>query len=83
MFNRKNRSHKSPRLGSQNLEVETICIKEVKEKLLDHHVARLETFAQKTKELQRVIHQQGRKKKYIYWCDKRRLQNTCKNGQIA
>ena len=73
VFNRKYRSHKSPRLGTQDLEVETICVKEVKEKLLDHHVARLETFAQKTKELQRVIHRQRRKKKYINWCDKRKL----------
>ena len=50
VFNRKKRSDKSYRPGTQHFEVETSCIKQLKEKLFVHHLAGLESFAQKLKE---------------------------------
>ena len=50
VFNRKRRSDKGCRPGTHYLEVETSCIKQVKEKLSVHHLAGLENFAQNLKE---------------------------------
>ena len=49
LFSRKYLSDKCSRLGTHNLEVETSCIKQAKEKLFDHHLARLERLLEKRK----------------------------------
>ena len=46
----KKRSDKCCRPGTHHLEVETSCIKQVKGKLFNHHLAGLNNFAQKLKE---------------------------------
>ena len=47
MFNRIKCSDECRRPGIHDHEVEVSCIKQAKEELLDHHLARLQNFAQK------------------------------------